>query len=77
MAWGPWVKDWTLRGAEPPVGEPQRGDNHPCRDGAGARQPVICCYLPQGPELSEGKFSSVALWSQKRKSPRAEGQLLG
>lgn len=38
---------------------------------------MICCYLPQGHELSEGKFSSVALWSRKRKSPRAAGQLLG
>lgn len=76
------------RSAEPPVGGQQQGDHHPCRDVgdvvmsvmsavAGARQPVIRFYLPQGRELSEGRFSSVALWSRKRKSPRAEGQLLG
>lgn len=42
-----------------------------------AQQWVIRCPPLQGRVVSEGKFSSVALWSRKRKSPRAEGQLLG
>lgn len=87
MAWGLWVKDQALKEVLSHLWEgSSKGSSKALTtpavllvmsDVAGARQPVICFYLPQRRELSEGRFSSVALWSRKRKSPRAEGQLLG
>lgn len=75
MAWGLWVKDsekcratWRRRTASEAITAPAEMLQEPT-------QPVICFYLPPGTSALGGQVQLRS--TRKRKSLRAEGQLLG